>query len=79
MLTFTKRRCTADNSSSSRNKLIRGACIGAVPYIGEFVERLAQLQYDSPGGITVDTARRMLAVLKCLESALIAFLIKMKL
>ena len=45
----------------------------------EYVESLARMLYDSRGNITVQTAVTMLAIVKCIESALTAFLIKMKL
>ena len=47
--------------------------------IGEYVERLVDLKSDMAGELDVDAVTRMLAVLKCLERALTAYLSRMKL
>ena len=47
--------------------------------IGEYIDRLDRLHYRNAGQLNVDTAIRMLAVLKCLERALTAYLSRMKL
>lgn len=51
---------------------------GGIEKITEDIERLAQLYYDNARCLSVHTATRMLAVLKCLERALTDYLIKVK-
>lgn len=50
-----------------------------IEQIGDYVQQLERLQYRSCGNLSRDTAMRMLAVLKCLEAALTAYLIKLRL
>ncbi len=47
--------------------------------IGEYVERINQINGHRTGDLNVADATRMLAVIKCLEAALTAYLLKMKL
>ena len=50
-----------------------------VEKIGEYIERLFQLSYKNDGYLNVRTATKMLAVVKCLEAPLLAYLSKLKL
>jgi len=52
---------------------------GGIEKTAEYIDRLAQLHYDNAGNLSVRTATRMLAVLKCLEAALTAYLRKVEL
>jgi hypothetical protein len=52
---------------------------GGIEKFSEYIERLVQINYDNAGSLNVTTATRMLAILKCLESALTAYLRKVEL
>ncbi len=50
----------------------------SVLQITTYIERLQKIHYESSADLTVSQVQKMLAILKCLEAVLTAFLIKMK-
>ena len=47
--------------------------------IDKYIERIGQIHAGGSGDLSVADATRMLAIIKCLEAALTAFLFKRKL
>ena len=47
--------------------------------IAKYIERINEINAGRCGDLSVSDASRMLAIIKCLESALTAYLFKMKL